>query len=379
MAFFRAVKSPETPRSYLPKLADPPPSEEREAKILPRYVEIPALREHGFGPRNLFWGLAILFLALIILVVALFFAGPKATISLATALLTFTALFVLSRLHVFRQRNGGFLALALVCLLGVLVPLLESGFTALKNGAISLNRTPVAAPPAPVGETQPPSLTQSFALLPPEGPGKRVKVLKDSQVVIESRSFLIKAGDVFSLVEVKGGEATFAVRDLNVALPASVVEIIDPTAVAQGVTGRPSETAPASGPGAPPASASRSTSAAPSGPPTAEELAAITMSAQKEAIRRYPALGIKDSLENAVFVSTYQQLKESGGGEFFANPEWPMALADLLAQREGWVRGGAPVSTGPAPVLDAPAASRPVPPVDTLDAGAGLPSNRGTR
>lgn len=401
VAFFRAVKTPETPsRTYLPKLADPQhpaPAEEREVRMVPRYVEIPALRERGFGPRNLFWGLATLFLAVVTLIVALFFAGPGATLSLATSLLTFTALFVLARLHVFRQRNGGFLALAIVCLLGAAVPLIESGFSALKSGAGSWSKSTTGGSSAG-GESQPPLLIESFALTPPEGPGKRVKVLKDSRVIIDQRPFLIKAGDVFSFVDVKGGEATFAVRDLQVSLPANVVDIIDPTAVAQGVTGRRSAPAAASSGALPSESANPPAVGAGSAPvsssPTPEELKAITLSAQREAIRRFPALGIRDSLENAVFVETFQRLRESGNTEFFANPEWPIALADQLAKRDGWVPGGAPMTTSPAPVLDAPAdapvAPAPtgngpaarggtLPPVDQLDAGAGLPSNRGSR
>jgi hypothetical protein len=364
------VKTPETPRSYLPKLAEPPAPEEKEAKIVPRYVEIPALREHGFGPRNLFWGVATLLLALVLLVAALFFAGPKAAVYLVTALLTFTALFVLSRLHVFRQRNGGFFALALVCLLGAAIPLLESGLVALKNMAVRSASATSPAPVAPTLDVPPPLLTQSFALSKPEGQGKQVKVLKDSRVTIDERAFLIKAGDVFPFLEAKGGEATFAVRDLRVSLPANVVEVIDPNAVAHGVTGARSEPAhpePAVATNEPP----------PPAAPSAEDLAAITMSAQREAIRRYPALGIKDSLENGAFVSTYQQLKEAGGSDFFSNPEWPLELAELLAKREGWARGGMPSTTGPAPVLDPPSG---VPPVDALDAGAGMPrSNRGAR
>ncbi len=285
---------------------------------------------------------------------ALFFAGPGATISLATSLMTFTALFVLARLHVFRQRNGGFLALAIVCLLGAAVPLIESGFSALKSGTGSWSKSTTAGGSSTNGEGQPPLLTESFALTPPEGAGKRVKVLKDSRVFIDQRPFLIKAGDVFSFVDVKGGEATFAVRDLQVSLPASVVDIIDPTAVAQGVTSRRSAPAPA--PSALPSETASAPASAPSSSaPTPEELKAITLSAQKEAIRRFPALGIKDSLENAVFVETYQRLRESGNTEFFANPEWPIALADQLAKRDGWVPGGSPMTTSPAPVLDAPA------------------------
>jgi len=104
-------------------------------------------------------------------------------------------------------------------------------------------------------------------------------------------------------------------------------------------------------------------------------------------MRRYPALAIKDSLENAMYVSTYKTLRDSGSDDFFANPEWPIELAELLAKREGWNRGGGPITTGPAPVLDPPAdappAARPatgsgnLPPVDSLDAGSDLP--RATR
>jgi len=365
VAFFRPVKNPETPRSFLPKLAEPPAPEEKEAKILPRYVEVPALREHGFGPRNLFWGVATLFLALLLLTVALFFSGSKAAVSLATALLTFTALFVLARLHVFRQRNGGFLALAVVCLLGAAIPLIESGFAALKNFAARTAVATAPAPTAPSASAPPPLLTQSFALTKPAGSDRQIKVLKDWPVVIDEQTFLIKAGDAFPFLEMKAGQATFAVRDLQVSLPANIVEVLDPNALAQGIAGGRSE--PAVTTAEPP----------PAAAPSADDLAAITMSAQREAIRRYPALGVKDSLENAAFVSTYQQLKEASSTEFFTNPEWPLELAELLAKREGWARGGMPATTGPAPVLDAPST---LPPVDQLDAGADLPqSDRNAR
>lgn len=365
MAFFRPVKNPESPRSYLPKLTEPPVPEEKE-KIIPRYVEIPALRERGFGPRNLFWGVATIFLALALLTVALFLAGPKVMLSLATALLTFTALFVLARMHVFRQRNGGFFALAVVCLLGAAVPLVESGFFALKNATTGHSATK-GETASPAADGQPPLLTQAFALTKPEGDGKQVRVLKDSKVVIGDRPFLIKTGDVFSWIETKGDEATFAVRDLRLSLPLNAVEVTDPNAVAKGVSGGRAE----------PEIATKAPAVPPAAEPTPEDLAAITASAQREAIRLYPALGVRDSIENVAFVSTYQQIKQSGRKDFFANPEWPIELAEYLAKRDGWTRGGAPMTTGPAPVLDAPAE----PPIaDPLDNGAGAPPfDRGTR
>jgi hypothetical protein len=252
-------------------------------------------------------------------------------------------------------------------------------------------------------------LVQSCALVPPQGAGKRVRAVKDVKVLIDQRPFLIKAGDAFPFLEVKGGEAFFAVRDMRVALPASVVEIIDPTRLAKGVSGGKAEPDPGDGdtsglrPLPPPA-------------PTADDLEMLTASAKAVAVRRYPALGIQGSIENSAFVQEYQrlrQVKEQGGDDYFADPEWPLALAEMLAQSRGWARVASPATVGPAPVLDAPArrgvieddgtvapaparrgviededpvapvAPRgntaplpPLPPIDALDAGSGLPGGR---
>ena len=327
------------------------------------------------GPRNLFWGVALLFGALVLLVVAIFLAGAKAMLSVVTCLLTFTALFVLARLHVFRQRNGGFLALAMVCLIGAGVPLADKAYS-WAHGWVDSHRG-ASGPVVTLHseEAAPPLLTQSFALPQPQGNGKQVKVLRDSRVVIADKPFLIKAGERFPFIEAKGNQMTFAVRDLHVSLPAEVTEVVDPTALAKGVNPAPANLV------VPAATAGAATAPAKSSSPDEAEMAEITRSAQQEAMRRYPALAVKDSLENGLFISTYKQLRESPkSANFFANPEWPIELAELLAQREGWVRGGGPATTGPAPVLDAPEeappAARPptnLPSVDSLDAGSGLP------
>jgi hypothetical protein len=283
------------------------------------------------------------------LVVAILLVGSKAMISVATCLLTFTALFVLTRMHVFRQRNGGFLAVGLVCLIGAAVPLLESAFTAAKT-FVSIRATGSSSAlhvdePAPL-------LTQSFALPQPSADARQVKVLRDSRVVIAGKAFEIKAGDRFPFIGTKGDETTFGVRDLNVSLPSSVVEVVDPKAVAKEVTGASANpVASTASTGAAPKTAAKSKT----GGSEDAELAEITRSAQQEAMRRYPALALKDSIENAMFVSTYKQLRDAGSDNFFSNPEWPIELAELLAKREGWTRGGSPITTAPAAVLDAPA------------------------
>ena len=214
-----------TPRPYVPRVVDPlDPLTEREEKFQPRYVEVPALREHGFGRRNLSWGVLTLILGIGLLVAAVYFSGQKAVLSMAACLFTFTALFVLSRLHIFRQRNGGFLAISVVVLLGAIVPLLDHGYEKLASHAQPASPAPASA--APPAEVEPPLLKQSFALTNPEAGQTQVRVLKDSRVLIGEKPFLIKVGDAFPLLEAKGGEVTFAVRDLHVSLPVTVVEIL---------------------------------------------------------------------------------------------------------------------------------------------------------
>ncbi len=372
------MKNPETPspkpstRSYVPHLVDPlAPAESREEKFQPRYVEVPALREHGFGRRNLAWGVIILSLALALLVAAVVLAGQKAVLSLAACLVTLTALFVLARLHIFRQRNGGFLAAAVVVLLGAIVPLIDRGYEILagiSGPAAAANQA--AAPASHPVEVEPPLLMQAFALGKPDPAQTQVKVLKDSRVLIGEKPFLIKTGDVFPLLEMKAGEATFAVRDLQVSLPVTVVEISGgkvaketkesamAAALAAAKNAETPKIIPASNP-APEATTTGGTSPA--------DLAVITRSAQLEAMRRYPALAVKDSLENEIFITTYRQLKDSGNTEFFTNPEWPLELAELLATRNGWTRGDRPAPAEPSPVLDPPSdsilPSLPEPPV----------------
>ncbi len=365
MAFSPPVNKPESPspspssRSYLPRIVDPAAlAVESEGKFEPRYVEVPALRERGFGRRNLVWGVILLVLAIGLLVAAVIVSGQKAVLSLAACLLTFTALFVLSRLHIFRQRNGAFLAVAVVVLLGAVVPLIDRGYELLAGVSHPTGAATAAAPVPSPTEVEPPALMQAFALGKPDLAQTHVKVLKDSRVVIEGKPFLIKIGDAFPLLGMKGGEATFAVRDLQVALPVEVVEIVGGKAVretkesamAAALASVTQTNAPApeqvSNPA--PAEAAKPDAAA-------AELAAITRSAQAEAVRRYPALQLKDSKENEVFVTTYRQLKSDNDVAFFSNPEWPLVLAEQLATSQGWARGDQAVPAEAAPAQEAPA------------------------
>jgi hypothetical protein len=311
-------------------LPEPPP--ERRESFHPQYVSLHALREHGHGPRNLAWGVVTLLLSLLLVGAALFVVGPRALLPLLVCLLTFTALFVLARMHVFRQRNGGFLALGIVCLFGTAIPLVEFGYQALDQFVKS---RPVTAPAAAIPAGAPATaaadvlpLVDAFALTPPDPrAGPRVRVTRDARVTVEGKAYVVRSGDVFAFASRAGRDVTIAARDLLVTLPGEAVEVIDEK------------------PAAPPAKVPAVAAEEP--PPANETPAQITARAQREVIRRYPALGVKGSLENQMFVNLYGELRDNGGDEFFQNPEWPLELAELLAKREHWQRGAAPATTGP--------------------------------
>ncbi|MGB8169869.1 MAG: hypothetical protein WCF18_20370 [Chthoniobacteraceae bacterium] len=341
--------------SRRPDIAPAPvePPAERAESFHPQYVRLHTLREHGHGPRNLAWGVVTLILALGLIGVSMFLVGPKVLLSLAICLLTFTALFVLARMHIFRQRNGGFLALGIVCLFGAAMPLIELAYGAL-DAFVKSRPIAVIAPVVPqagsplsaANETAPLSMTEAFALTPPDAKaGPRVRVVKDARVSVEGKTYLAKSGDIFAFAGRNGREVNIAARDLLITLPAEAVEITDEKPASSTKTLAGSE------PAAKPAHAAEE-------PVANETPAEMTARAQREVIRRYPALGVRGSMENQAFINLFGELRDNGGDDFFKNPEWPIELAELLAKREHWQRGAPPATVGPAsgPEEETPAA-----------------------
>ena len=326
-------------------------------------MDLPALRERGHGPRNIWWGVATLLLAGGLFAPTIFFAGSKAVVSLGISLLTFCALFVMQRLHLFRQKNGGFLAFSLVCLLGAIIALGERGFVA--ADALIKNQGSFAFAPAAAhsSDSDAPLLTQSFALPSPDPKKRQVRILTNSRIPIGDKQFAIKAGDLFPYVGSKDGETTFAVRDLRPSLPSSLVEIVEPGAEVKKVVTTADPAEPETK-----AKAPSSRSAAPA-QTAKDELRKVTESAQLEAARRYPALGIQGSRENRRFLDAYHEMKNTGQDDFFANPEWPIILADDLAKSEGWSRegqvmAGSPTASSGSPAVRPPVAQDELPPDD---------------
>ncbi len=325
-----------------PAPSEPPP--ERTESFHPQYVRLHTLREHGHGPRNLAWGVVTILLALVLVSISLFVVGPRVLLSLAVCLLTFTALFVLARMHIFRQRNGGFLALGIVCLFGAAMPLVELAYSALdafvKSRPIATLAPVATSAISSASDPSPLSLIDAFALPAPDAKaGPRVRVTKDFRVTIDGKTYLAKSGDIFPLASRSGRDVKIAVRDLLVAVPAEAIEVTDDKPASNVKTLAGTE------PAAKPARATDE-------PPASETPAEATARAQREVIRRYPALGVKGSLENQSFINLYTEMRDNGGDDFFKNPDWPIDLAEILAKRDHWQRGAPPATTGPA---DAPA------------------------
>lgn len=297
-------------RGLLPK---PDPTQEA-GEFVPQYIDLPPRRKTA-ATKNLQIGAVLLGVALNLGLCGNYLAGSRALLPLVSCLAAFTLLWVLARVRLFRQGNGVFLAIGMICLLGTTIALLEIGYRSMTGRSdtariLAESSTPAATPAdpgtsSPKSESEPPLLTKEMNIQPPPLDARVVKVLKDSKVTVGRKSYLLATGERFILDEVKDGLVIFKANELLLSLPADAVEIIGAEA-------------------APVASA-----------PDDETPAQVTHRAQQQAIRRYPALGVKDSPQNELFLQTYRDLRISGN-DALKDPEWPLHVADSLAKREGW-------------------------------------------
>jgi hypothetical protein len=261
-------------------------------------------------------------------------------------------LFALARLRLFRQRNGGFVALGAVCLVGVLVPLVEYAWTrGSKDAAGPYEETDARLDiPSAAADSKSvvKSLKEEFKLRTPPPDTFGFRVLQDLRVEIDGKKYVINEGDVFAVGELTGEDVRFTAGDEQIALPLNMVELIgSPTPEkTAGTADTPAMREPAAPEHVTPPAANP---AAVASTPAKSGPVNITEEAQREAIRRYPAIGLKNSPANMLFIESYQELKHSGADDFFANPEWPLALAEMLAKREGWNQpGGKPAQANGA-------------------------------
>lgn len=71
--------------------------------------------------------------------------------------------------------------------------------------------------------------------------------------------------------------------------------------------------------------------------PDEDGFAQAVKAAQKEVVRRYPAVGVEGSSENEAYQACFADLN-SRNTDFFEKADWPLRLAELVAKQEGWKR-----------------------------------------
>jgi hypothetical protein len=354
-------------RVAIPRIAEPGPhrSEEREEEeFRPKYLSMPMRRSRGHGFRNLTWGVALLAISAMLFAWGLYLAGPGAAYTVAVSLATAATLYVLARARLFRQRNGNFLAGAIVCLLAVGFVLVQGFWMRTVDGR-SAPAVAAATDQKPSGpataSAEPPALLDQFKPSPSDlDLGEVAEVLKPTTVNYKGKSWLLRPGELVPVSGMGVGEVRLAIGNDEVKVPSGNVKL--------RVGGAPAtDDRPVFPPGGETAGAGPGATGAGAGG------GADATQSQKEATRRYPALAVKGSPENESCVAAVQELKFTGGGSFFEDPDWPMRLAEMLATREGWTdsegnrrmpkptaeepgepsvepRGAPPVPGGPAPV-----------------------------
>ena len=301
------------------------------------------------GTRNLAWAVVSLLLALIGLWLGLKVNRAAVAQSLFASLGAFGVLWLFYNYRLLRQRNGLFLAVALVVLLGTTIPFVVAGLGKLdhlaneqlapkETGAPEMSAptltvpTEKTAPPAPPTpdlpkeKPEPQKLAQETVvkektvppqpiddgiphefIAPPPDPtaGKIIRIKQDCLVTIDGRKWRLKAGQEYQFKGLEDGVVTFRAGDQEVSIEADYVTF----------TGQSKETP-----------------------------ERITQMAAEEATRRYPALLDKESKENALLVARKKELEQDAAMKeiFFKDPKWPLVLAEQLAAQEGWKRADLP-------------------------------------
>lgn len=287
---------------------------------LTRYVEHPGRRRAWrAGRRNLAWGVAFLVAALLVFAMAFYVGGPQTILPPLFFLASFTVLWVLARMKIFGQRNGVFFAMAVIALLGASAALLQQAWIRLIAQQLPGGTQPTVTlfPTTPVAPAVPqiPLLTSAPKFEKPVGSLPRVRAARDLIARIGDKTFQIQKGDVFQMSDEKGGEFVITAGEFLTRVPVDAMEQLAPEAASKEAGVQEKNNADQS----------------------ARDK--VTQRAQQEAMRRFPGLKRSGSAENKTFLEAYNDLKERKS-DVLDDPEWPLALAEILAQRFKWQESG---------------------------------------
>jgi hypothetical protein len=241
-------------------------------------------------------------------------------------------------MKIFSQRNGVFFGLAVTALLGASAALLEQAWVHLVNRGVGLGGfTPngtltQSVVPSASAAPEIPLLTQSLKYEAPEPTLPRVRASRDFNLSIGGKTYAVRRGDTFQFRDEKNGEYIIVAGEFLARVPLDSMDQLTPE------------------PG-------RAANAKSSGDDQMGALeksvnAKVTKKAQEEAARRFPGLRQQGSTENKTYLEAYNDLK-SRKSDLLEDPEWPIRLAEILAQRFHWEEAGvvdvdAPPVTEPA-------------------------------
>jgi len=342
-----APAAPETPADKpLSGIGSAPAEMQSRAKASPQEVPVDLA--------NLALGAGLLLSAFLIFWMGLYLSNHVALRAVVASFGTFALVWVLYRLRIFHRAHGGLIAAGAVALFAASLPFIERGFQKLDHAA----KTGLAGEPAkpesenadslPVPTRQkmpaPPESPAPTAPAPPEdevvrelvapalppSAGKIMRVIQDAKVSIGGHKYRISAGSQFPYTKFEDGTVTFKAGDQEVTIDSELVTF----------TGKSL---------APP-----------------EE---ITKLSGAELMRRYPAIGVKNSPENELYVARVKELRLEMPG-LFNDPHWPLTIGEQLAAQEGWDRAGAPTDeNAPPPQQSLPPKGEPASPQPPAPAG----------
>jgi hypothetical protein len=315
----------------------------------PRYVETPEDVEQAQGARNLFSAVVMGMVGAVIYWIAEVIPGASAAGSVCGAAAALAVVALVRHAGVMNQRNGAWFAVTLAMLVAALLPLARRGLAEVDRlarariegrlietapggggaatGAVASRSVdqqplpPTAGEPSGVPVTLPPPQASppsegpvSEFLPPPLDPSVRTvaRLGEDVQVNLGGRLYMIRKDTLLPVTAFLEDEVTLKAGDHEVRLSKELVTYPS--------VGKRAEGAPL--------------------PET--ERAALEKRAQAQAVRRYPDLAKRGSEANEAFLEYYKFLKESGDQEILGDPEWPLRLAEKLAQDRGWRRADIP-------------------------------------
>ena len=262
--------------------------------------------------RNLAIGVFLVLAALPVAGVACIWAPREAFVAISTAMLIALLVFLFFQLRLITQRNGTFALLAAGLLVTLTVPVLikvGASTSELAEWFLSVRQ------PHPANEPR-------IAGLPEASPGVPRPLPESSQRPQPPQTAPISP---VSPVSPALTSVVLGLPDAS-SSPASTAQEPGSARGAEGVSSR-----------------QKGGSETQATPPDSEETVVqrTTRMAKEEALKRYPNLGRVGSVEHSAYIQTFNEFERLHKHDFFADPKWPLNLAELLAKRYSWKKGNA--------------------------------------